>query len=507
LAKINLPSDLAKEIAKSLGMTEKWVDEWFDIEEDKQGYFVAKLKPKKFLEKDHQFRALCALTRDLGGEGYLQGAKAWKVPGPFAKKPLPQANTASALSPMDARSKPEPISGVAPDSLTYDTSKTPDIPNLKFIPVDAIKIPAFLPTRELISHERLSEIRNSIKKHGLRYPIKVRRFNSDYELIDGYLRLKSVEQLGWKGILAEIKEATDQEVVVESLITNKHRIEEDPITVAKKLDILLNTFGCTQEKLGEEIGLDQATISHTISLLRLPKEIQHYVALHNNVSYFHALLLLRVENPDLQVQLAKEVVDNGLSTRQLEERIRELQPKPIPESPSGFEPATQARRAIQPSPETAEAKVEAKALSKAYRESEDAAEQREAETQPKIPPSQPFSQATECSNPECHVKTWFGYRLKDGRILCSLCFTRELKEGKVSVDDLLSEGEAGPAEVRRKFKVIISLDPSIIFTDKWPSEPSKDQILEMLADDIRERKYDDNFHVFVEEVKEEVKEA
>jgi ParB family chromosome partitioning protein len=334
-------------------MTEKWVDEWFDVEEDKQGYFVAKLKPKKWLEKD-QFRTMCALVRDLGGEGYLEGMKAWRVPGPLAKKPLPQANTTSTPSPTEPRSIPQPASGVAPDSLTYDQSKPPEIPNLKFIPVDAIKIPAFLPTRELISNERLSEIRNSIKKHGLRYPIKVRRFNSDYELIDGYLRLKSVQQLGWKGILAEIKDATDQEVVVESLITNKHRIEEDPITVAKKFDILINAFGYTQEKLAEEIGISREQVANSVRLLKLPKEVQHCLAL-NNVSFYHALLLLTVKNPDLQVQLAKEVVDNGLSTRQLEERIRELQPRPIAPSPPEIpapsqpsEPSTEARRAVQP---------------------------------------------------------------------------------------------------------------------------------------------------------------
>jgi ParB family chromosome partitioning protein len=345
---VNLPSDFAKKIAKSLGMTDKWVDEWFEIDENKEGYFIAKLKPKKFLEKD-QFRTLCALARDLGGEGYLQGAKAWAVPGPFAKKPLP-----STSPPSDVRSEPQP-STVTSHVVSMDKSEIPNIPNLKFIPVDAIKIPDFLPTRVLISHERLNEITNSIKKHGLKYPIKVRRANSDYELIDGYLRLKSVLQLGWKGILAEIKDATDQEVVVESLITNKYRIEEDPITVAKKFDILINAFGFTQEKLAEEIGLDRTTIAHMIRLLKLPKEIQHSVALHN-VSFYHALLLLTVENPDLQVQLAKEVVDNGLSTRQLEERIRELQPRPVAPSPpepsapsQQLEQTTQARRAIQQS--------------------------------------------------------------------------------------------------------------------------------------------------------------
>lgn len=103
---MKLPSDFAKEIAKSLGMSDKWVDEWFDVEEDKEGYFVAKLKAKKFLERD-QFRTVCTLARDLGGEGYLQGARAWKIPGPIAKKPLPQTDTTSTPGPTDARSKSE----------------------------------------------------------------------------------------------------------------------------------------------------------------------------------------------------------------------------------------------------------------------------------------------------------------------------------------------------------------------------------------------------------------
>ena len=77
-----------------MGMTEKWVDEWFDIEEDKQGYFVAKLKPKKFLARE-QFRTMCALVRDLGGENYLEGMKAWKVPGPYAKKSKPADTTST----------------------------------------------------------------------------------------------------------------------------------------------------------------------------------------------------------------------------------------------------------------------------------------------------------------------------------------------------------------------------------------------------------------------------
>jgi ParB family chromosome partitioning protein len=353
---LKLPSDFGNEISKALNWKLEQVAEWFTLEEDKEGYFWARLKPKKFLEKP-EFKTMCALARDLGGEGYLEGAKAWAVPGPCAKK----ADTTS--TPEDARGKPsagprpeaekEP-SGVKPNILSDDKRKPVEIPNIKFIPIDGIEAPSFLPTRELISHERLAEIRQSIKKHGLKYPIKVRPGPDPgtYELKDGFLRLKSVQQLGWKEIPAEIKETSDHEVIVESLIMNKHRIEEDPITVAKKLDILVNAFGYTHEKIAEELGVSRPWVSDTIRFLKLPKEVQHCLAL-DNVSRYHGLLLLTIEDQQLQKKLAKDVVDEGLSTRQLDDRIRQFKPQPslapkAPESPVGFEPAKEARRAVQP---------------------------------------------------------------------------------------------------------------------------------------------------------------
>jgi ParB family chromosome partitioning protein len=323
LPKLELPTDFAEQIAKCLSWKPEAVNQAFTFEEAKDGFFIAQLRRKGTLSA-LEFKTMCALVRDLGGE-YLRGTGKFRIPGPCAKKRAPEVKT---------EQKPS----VAPPVLTYDKSK-PDIPNIKFIPIEAIKIPPFLPTRELISHERLSEIRESIKKHGQRYPIKVRRFNSDYELIDGYLRLKSVEQLGWKGILAEIKDATDKEVLTESIITNKHRIEEDPITLAKKFDILLNVFGYTQEKLEDELGIDRTTISHYLGMLRLPKDVQRSIAL-GDLSLRHGLTLFTVNNVEMQSRFAREAIDEKLTIQGLEERIQESQPKPSASST----PVTAAER-------------------------------------------------------------------------------------------------------------------------------------------------------------------
>lgn len=81
---LKLPSEFAKKIIDTLDFKEGIIPEWFDIGETKEGYFYARLQPKKWLS-DLQFKAMCALTRDLDGE-YVKGEKTFKVPGPMAKK-------------------------------------------------------------------------------------------------------------------------------------------------------------------------------------------------------------------------------------------------------------------------------------------------------------------------------------------------------------------------------------------------------------------------------------
>jgi ParB family chromosome partitioning protein len=333
-SELALPTDFAKKIADTLNWKLSVVDEMLDFSEDKEGYFWATLKPKKNFDKP-DFIVVCRLTRDLGGEDYLKGAKAWKIPGPLAKKGTPE-RTPDAQKPLGLGIDSQPTYKEPGNALpTGPSSLTLRVLSIR---LEAISIPTFLPTREAIIHERLQVIRDSIKKHGLKYPIKVRPGPEPgtYELVDGYLRLTSAQQLSWKEIPAEVSERTDEQVIIESVITNKDRLEEDPITLAKKLDILVNAFQWTQEKLAEELGIDRTSISNHIRLLQLPKEVQHCLAL-NNVSFYHALQLLTLESAELQTRLAKEIVQEGLSTRDLEQRISELQPKPAPSIPEKHE--------------------------------------------------------------------------------------------------------------------------------------------------------------------------
>ena len=72
-ATVKLLGDFDNEIRKALNSKLEQVAEWFTLEEDKEGYFWALLKPKKFLEKP-EFKTMCALVRSIRwGEDLFSG--------------------------------------------------------------------------------------------------------------------------------------------------------------------------------------------------------------------------------------------------------------------------------------------------------------------------------------------------------------------------------------------------------------------------------------------------
>jgi len=260
---LKLPSDFAKKIAEALGMTEKWVQEWFDVEEDKQGYFVAKLKPKKFLDKKDQFRTMCALVRDLGGEEYLKGAMAWKVPGPYAKK----TNTTSTPGPaVDARY-------ITPHVVTDDKSRPPQFT----VPVKALLSMPFQ-CRTNPDDPEMAELTESIKALGVLQPILVRpKPNGLYEIVYGQRRVKAAEKAGLVEIPANIRILSDQEAYEVQFSENIQREDLSDMEKARMLNFLITKFGYTQEQLAKKLGKSQPWISQHLAMLQIPENITRVI--------------------------------------------------------------------------------------------------------------------------------------------------------------------------------------------------------------------------------------
>ena len=266
---MKLPSDFGNEISKALNWKLEQVAEWFTLEEDKEGYFWARLKPKKFLDKP-EFKTMCALARDLGGEGYLQGAKAWMVPGPCAKK------AESTSAPEDARSKPsegprpeakkEP-SAVAPAVLTEDKSRPPQF----MVPLKALLSLPFQ-SRHSLEGPALDELAENMKSVGLLHPIVVRpKPNGLYEIVTGERRVAAAKKLGWFEIPANIKILSDEEAYEAQFSENIHREDLSDMEKARWLDFMIKKFGYTQRSLADKLGKHESWVSQHLSMLEIEK--------------------------------------------------------------------------------------------------------------------------------------------------------------------------------------------------------------------------------------------
>jgi ParB/RepB/Spo0J family partition protein len=251
LSTLKLPSDFATKIAETINWKLAIIDDFFEISEDKEGYFWAKLRPKKFLDKP-DFSALCKLTRTLGGEDYLQGARAWKIPGPYVKKP---AKPETAKPEADKGPKKEPASPYA------------------LLPIQTLYSMPFQ-SRIIQEDPELDELAENIKVFGLLQPILVRPKTSGlYEIVYGERRVSAAKKAGLVEVPANIKTLTDQEAYEIQLVENIQRKDLTDTEKARMLDMMIKKFKYTQEQLAKKLGKNQNWVSRHLAMLQVPNII------------------------------------------------------------------------------------------------------------------------------------------------------------------------------------------------------------------------------------------
>lgn len=195
--------------------------------------------------------------------------------------------------------------------------------------VDEIESNPFQP-RSDFDDLMLKELADSIKAQGVVQPITVRKMGRDhYQLIAGERRLKASKLAGLKRVPSFIRVANDEQMLELALIENIHRADLNAIEVAISYQRLIEECALTQEKLSERVGKSRSTIANFLRLLKLPPEIQ--VALRDtSITMGHARALITVEEEGTQLHILKAIITDGLSVRQVEEMVRQLNnPAPV----------------------------------------------------------------------------------------------------------------------------------------------------------------------------------
>ena len=193
---------------------------------------------------------------------------------------------------------------------------------LKSIPVSQIVRNQFQPRKEFRAEE-LTELQESLSASGLLQPITVRRRpgKDGFELIAGERRLRAATKLGWREIPAIIKEIDDKALLSLALIENLQRSDLNPVEEAEGYHRLSDDFGMTQQQIAETVGKDRTTVANMLRILQLPESVRKLLE-EGKLTLGHAKVLLGVEDPSALTRLAREIVSDGLTVRELEHRVR-----------------------------------------------------------------------------------------------------------------------------------------------------------------------------------------
>lgn len=192
------------------------------------------------------------------------------------------------------------------------------------LPVDFVTFFSLQPRITFREDESFQELIKSIQEKGIIQPIVVRKISEGlYECIAGERRLRAAKKLGLKTIPVIIKELSDEEALLISIMENLQRKDLNPLEVALAYKNLMEKFGYTQEEIADKVGKDRATVANFLRLLKLPKEIQEDL-LKERLSVGHAKALLSLPTEELQLKARAIILEKGLSVRETEKLVEKL---------------------------------------------------------------------------------------------------------------------------------------------------------------------------------------
>ena len=185
--------------------------------------------------------------------------------------------------------------------------------------------------RKNFDEQALAELSDSIRKHGLIQPLLVRPMDDgSYQIVAGERRWRASRMAGLERVPVVIREMNDNETMEIALIENLQREDLNPIEEALGYKTLMETFGMTQEQVASRVGKSRPAIANALRLLALSDKIRIWVA-DGSLSAGHARALLAISSTAKQEELAKQILENGLSVRQTELLVKKIQQESVPE--------------------------------------------------------------------------------------------------------------------------------------------------------------------------------
>ena len=176
--------------------------------------------------------------------------------------------------------------------------------------------------REHFDEETLTALMSSITEIGVIQPVVVRELaDGSYELIAGERRWRAAKRANLPAIPALVRSADDLSSLETAVVENLHRQDLNALEEAAAYQQLIEDFNLTQDEVATRVGRSRSAVANTIRLLQLPPTVQRLV-IEDQISAGHARALLATPDRRAQQRLARQIVAEGLTVRQVEELLK-----------------------------------------------------------------------------------------------------------------------------------------------------------------------------------------
>jgi ParB family chromosome partitioning protein len=192
--------------------------------------------------------------------------------------------------------------------------------------IEQIK-PNPLQPRQKFDKGSIDELARSIKESGVLQPIIVAPDGKTYKIIVGERRWRAAQKAGLKKIPSLIRPMPRKQQLETSLVENLQREDLNPLEIALSYQKMTQELNYTQQEIAEKVGKDRTSVANYLRLLKLPKEIQDNLAA-GNISMGHARALISLEDPELQISLYRQIIQENLSVRAVEKLIHKHKKSP-----------------------------------------------------------------------------------------------------------------------------------------------------------------------------------
>ena len=204
-------------------------------------------------------------------------------------------------------------------ALLSDEPEEKDIRQLKINEID----PNTEQPRKNFDDEKIQQLAESIKLHGVVQPIIVKKEKNGYKIVAGERRWRAARLAGLDKVPVIVKELSDQQVMEISLIENLQREDLNPLEEAQAYWELIRKYRMTQEQISKAIGKSRSAVANSLRLNKLDDAIKKFI-FEEKLSEGHARAILSLPDLKTQLEAASQMVNKGMNVRDAEQLVKSL---------------------------------------------------------------------------------------------------------------------------------------------------------------------------------------